>query len=92
MKDLLTGEHMLFTQLQNFSAFKSYRILKLGKLVIRISYKKRTPKLNLSDVLRIFELLLHFESNLAEIRNIVSTHNESLKQVTWFSLIQCDAQ
>ena len=33
MKDLLTGEHMLFTELQNFAAFKSYSILKLGKLV-----------------------------------------------------------
>ena len=72
MKDLLTGEHMLFTQLQNFSAFTSYRILKLGKLV-GFLIKKHT-KIEFSDVLRIFELLLHLESNLAEIWNIASTH------------------
>ena len=33
MKDLLTGEQMLFTELQNFAAFKSYRILKFVKFV-----------------------------------------------------------
>ena len=33
MKELLTGEQMLFTERQNFAAFKSYRILKFGKLV-----------------------------------------------------------
>ena len=33
MKVFLTGEQMLFTELQNFAAFKSYRILKFGKLV-----------------------------------------------------------
>ena len=33
MKDLLTGEQMLFTELKNFAAFKSYCILKFGNLV-----------------------------------------------------------
>ena len=33
MKDLLTGEQMLFIELQNSAAFYSYRILKLRKLV-----------------------------------------------------------
>ena len=65
MKDLLTGEHMLFTELQNFAAFKSYRILKLGKLVGFLI--KKNAKMEFSDVLRIFEQLLHFGSNLAEI-------------------------
>ena len=68
-KDLLTGEQILFTELQNFAAFKSYRILNLGKLVI-----KKHNKIKFLDVLRIFELLLHLESNLAEIWNIASTH------------------
>ena len=68
MKDLLTGEQMLFTELQNFAAFKSYRILKFGKLVG--SLIKKDAKIEFSDVLRIFELLLHLESILAEILNI----------------------
>ena len=72
MKDLLTGKHMLFTELQNFAAFKSYRILKFGKLVG--SLIKKDAKIEFSDVLRIFELLLHLESNLAEIWNIASIH------------------
>ena len=33
MKDLFTGKQMLFTELQNCTEFKSYRILKFGKLV-----------------------------------------------------------
>ena len=72
MKDLLTGKQMLFTELQNFAAFKSYRILKFGKLVG--SLIKKDAKIEFSDVLHIFELLLHLESNLAEIWNIASTH------------------
>ena len=72
MKDLLTGEQMLFTELQNFAAFKSYRILKFGKLVGFLI--KKDAKIEFSDVLRIFELLLHLQSNLAEIWNIASTH------------------
>ena len=56
MKDLLTGEQMLFTELQNFAAFKSYRILKFRKLVG--SLVKKDAKIEFSDVLRIFELLL----------------------------------
>ena len=72
MTDLLTGEQMLFTELQNFAAFKSYCILKFGNLV-RFLIKKDT-KIEFSDVLRNFELLLHFGSNLAEIWNIASTH------------------
>ena len=67
-----TGEQMLSTELQNFAAFKSYCILKLGKLV-RFLIKKDT-KVEFSDVLGIFELLLHLKSNLAEIWNIASTH------------------
>ena len=72
MKDLLTGKHMLFTELQNFTAFKSYCILKFGKLVGFLI--KKDTKIEFSDVLRIFELLLHLKSNLAEIWNIASTH------------------
>ena len=72
MKDLLTGKHMLFTELQNFAAFKSYRILKFGKLVG--SLIKKDWKIEFLDVLRIFELLLHLESNLAEIYNIASIY------------------
>ena len=72
MKDLLTGKQMLFTELQNFSACKSYRILKLGKLVGFLI--KKDAKIEFSDVLRIFELLLHLQSNLAEIWNITYTH------------------
>ena len=72
MKDLLTGEQMLFTELQTFAAFKSYRILNFGKLV-GFLIKKKT-KIEFSDVLRIFELLLHLKSNLAEIWNIASRH------------------
>ena len=72
MKELLTGEQMLFTERQNFAAFKSYRILKFGKLVGFLIEK--AAKIEFSDVLRIFELLLHLQSNLAEIWNIASTH------------------
>ena len=72
MKDLLTGEHMLFTELQNFAAFKNYRSLKLGKLVGFLI--KKDTKIEFFDVLRIFELLLHFGSNLSEIWNIASIH------------------
>ena len=72
MTDLLTGEQMLFTERQNFAAFKSYRILKFGKLVGFLI--KKDAKIEFSDVLRIFELLLHLKSNLAEIWNIASTH------------------
>ena len=52
MKDLLAGEQMLFTELQNFAAFKSYRILKFGKLVGFLI--KKDTKIEFSDVLRIF--------------------------------------
>ena len=47
MKDLLTGEQMLFTELQNFAAFKSYRILKFGKLVG--SLIKKDAKIEFSE-------------------------------------------
>ena len=72
MKDLLTGEHMLFTELQNSTMFKSYCNLKFGNLVGFLI--KKDAKIEFSDVLRIFELLLHLVSNLAEIWNIASTH------------------
>ena len=45
MKDLLTREQMLFTELQNPAAFKSYCILKFEELVG--SLIKRTRKLPL---------------------------------------------
>ena len=63
---------MLFTELQNFAAFKSYHILKFGKLVGFLI--KKDEKIEFLDVLRIFELLLHLQSNLAKIWNIASTH------------------
>ena len=65
MKDLFTGEQMLFTELQNFAAFKSYCILKFGNLVGFLI--KKDAKIEFSDVLHIFELVLQLESNLAEI-------------------------
>ena len=72
MKDLLIGEQMLFTVIQNFAAFKSYRILKLGKFVGFLI--KKGAKIEFSDVLRIFEQLLHLQPNRAEIWNRASTH------------------
>ena len=65
MKDILTGEHMLFTELQNFDAFKSYSILKFRKLVG--FPMKKDGKIEFQGVLCIFELLLHVEFNLTEI-------------------------
>ena len=65
MKDLLTGEQILFTELQNFAALKSYRMLKFGKLVGFLI--KKDAKIEFSDVLRIFELLLHLEFNFSKI-------------------------
>ena len=56
MKDLPTGKHMLFTELQNSAAFKSYHVLKFRKLVG--FQKKKDTKIEFSDVLRIFELRL----------------------------------
>ena len=82
MKDLLTGEHMLFIELQNFAAFKSYCILKFGKLVG--SLVKKDAKIEFSDALRIFELLLYLESNLAEIWNLAFTH-KAKKSGAFFS-------
>ena len=51
---------MLITELQNFAAFKSYRILRFRKLVG--SLIERDAKIEFLDVLRIFELLFHLES------------------------------
>ena len=53
MRDLLTGKQMLFTELQNSAAFKSYRIFKFGKLVGFLI--KKNMKIEFSDVLRICE-------------------------------------
>ena len=72
MKDLLTGEQVLFTELQNSAVFKSYHILKFGKSVGFLI--KKYAKIEFSDVLRIFELLLQLQSNLAEIWSIASPH------------------
>ena len=60
MTDLVTGELILFTELQNFAAFKCYCMLKFGNLVGFLI--KKDGKIEFSDVLRIFELLLHLES------------------------------
>ena len=57
------GTHA-FTEFQNSAAFKSYSILKFGKLVGSLIEK---AEIEFADVLRISELLLHLESNLAEI-------------------------
>ena len=81
MKDLVIGKHVLFTELQYSAAFRSYRILKFGKLVGFLI--KKDAKIEFSDVLRIFELLLHLESNLAEIWNIAST-NKGKKSGAFF--------
>ena len=85
MKDLLTGEQMLFTELQNFAASKSYRILKFGKLVG--SLIKMDAKIEFSDVLRIFELLLHLQSNLAEIWNIAFTDKGKKSDAFFFLML-----
>ena len=58
MKDLLTGESMLFTELQNYATFKSYRIMKFGNLVGFLI--KNDGKFEFSDNSRFSELLLHF--------------------------------
>ena len=47
MKNLPTGGQMLFTELQNFAAFKNYRILKFGKLVEYLI--KKDAKIEFSD-------------------------------------------
>ena len=72
MKDLSTGEQIVFTELQNFASFKNYCILKFRNLVGFLI--KKDTKIEFSGVLRIFELLLHLQSNLAEIWNLASTH------------------
>ena len=55
MKDLLTGKQMVFTELQNFAVFKSYRILKFGNLVEFL--KRKDERFKFLDILHIFELL-----------------------------------
>ena len=72
MKDLLTRGHVLFTEFQNVAAFKIYRILNFRKLVGFLI--KKDVKIEFSNVLRIYELLLHLKSTLAEIWNIASRH------------------
>ena len=72
MKDLLTGEQIHFTELQNFASFNSYCILKFGNLAG--SPIKKDAKIEFLNVLRFFKLLLHLESNLAEIWNIASIY------------------
>ena len=57
--------------------FKSYRILNFGKLVGFLI--KKDTEIEFLDVLGIFELLLHLESNLAEIWDIFSTHKAFFK-------------
>ena len=70
MKDLITGEQILFTELQNFAVFKSYCILKFGNLVGFLL--KKGAEIEFLDVLCIFELLSHLKFNLAEIWSIAS--------------------
>ena len=64
---------MLFTKLQNFAVFKSYRIFKFDRKLVGFLIKKNA-KIEFSDVLHTFELLLLLELNLAEIWNIASTN------------------
>ena len=60
MKDLLTGEQMLFTEFQNFATFRSYCILKFGNLVGFLM--KKDVKIEFSNVLSIFEQFLESKS------------------------------
>ena len=59
MKDLLTGKSMLFIELQNSAAFKSYSTLKFG----RVSYKKGWI-IWIFRYFTFFELLLHLSTIL----------------------------
>ena len=65
MKDLLTGKQMLFTELQNSAAFKSYRILKFGNLVGFLIKKDR--KFEFWIISRKMHQLEQFLSDLAKI-------------------------
>ena len=58
---------MLFTEFQNFAAFKSYHILKFANLVGFLIKKD-------GKFTRFSELLLDFQSKFAEIWNRASIH------------------
>ena len=65
MKDLLTGKQMLFTELQNSAAFKSYRISKFVNLVVFLI--KKDGKCEFWIISRKMHQLEQFLSDLAEI-------------------------
>ena len=65
MKDLLAGKQMLFTELQNSAAFKSYRISKFGNLVGFLIKKDR--RFEFWIISRKMHQLEQFLSNLAKI-------------------------
>ena len=72
MKDLLAGDHMLFTELQNSAAFKSYRISKFANLIGFLM--KKDAKFEIWIISQKMHQLEQFLSNLAEIWNITYTH------------------
>ena len=65
MKDLLAGKQMLFTELQNSAAFKSYRISKFGNLVGFLI--KKDGKFEFWIISRKMHQLEQFLSDLAKI-------------------------
>ena len=87
MKDLLAEEQIFFTELKNFAVFKSYCILKFGKLVGFLI--KKDGQIEFSDDLRmrIVELLFQLQSNLAEIWDIASTHKGKISGAFFLKII-----
>ena len=65
MKDLLTGKQMLFTELQNSAAFKSYCILKFA--ILAGSLIKKCGKFEFSGISGKLELVCQSLLNQAEI-------------------------
>ena len=65
---------MFVTELTNFGEFKSYCMLKFGKLIGFLI--KKDSEIEFLDALHIFELLLQLESNLAEILNVAFIHRD----------------
>ena len=86
MEDLLTGESMLFTEPQNIAVFKSYHIFKFGNLVGFLI--KKDDQFKFSDISSFSELLLHFESNFAEIWIRVFTYRGKKSEVFFFKYCQ----
>ena len=63
---------MFVTELTSFGEFKSYCMLKFGKLIGFLI--KKDSEIDFLDALHIFELLLQLESNVAEILNVAFIH------------------